>query len=411
MRHVLAVRRLFVICVAVLPLLVAEQASAQATPCADLRVTNIEFSPTNPVQGRQANISISVQNAGTCAAGGFVVQFKTDVFAPTGPSRSVNGLAPGATTTLDLSFNFVQAGNFQTVVQVDTGNAVSETNEVNNLEIESVTVLPPGVNLVIDEFELAPDPVVQGRVATASITVTNTGNVPAGSFRVEWTPFVFGAPLSRQINGLAPGASTTVTFDFTFPFAGTVDGTAVVDSTNAVGETNEFDNSETLRTVVEPPLPNLTFLEDGEGGDGISIDPAPAGSVSTLTVTVVNDGNNPAGDFVVRWEPAFLAAPLTEQVNGLAVGETATVSFDFTFPFAATFDGTVTIDSTGAVNEVDETDNTAPTQFEIPAATIDLTVEALTLSPASPTQGAPATASATRRRAASSWTGTRMRSG
>jgi subtilase family serine protease len=391
MPHMKALRRLVVICATTLPLLFTGQASAQATPCADLQITDITFSPVNPVQGQQANIAITVRNAGTCEAGGFVVQFKADLFAPTGPSRSVDSLAPGASTTLNLSFNFAQAGNFLTVVQVDTGNAVPETNEVNNLEIRSVTVLRPEVNLVIDSLTLVPDPVVQGRVATASIRVTNTGNVPAGAFRVEWTPFFLAAPLSRQINGLGPGESTTVTFDFTFTFAGTVDGTAVVDAGNAVNETNEFDNTATRRTVVEPPLPNLTFAT----GNAIDIDVGPAGSVTTVNVTVINDGNNPAGDFVVRWQPSFLAAPLTQQVNGLAVGASTTVSFDFTFPFAFTFDGNVTIDSTNAVAEVDETDNTRATRVEVPAATVDLTVEDLTISPASPTQGAPATASVT----------------
>jgi subtilase family serine protease len=395
MRHMRTVRRLLIILTAALPLVVTQQASAQATPCADLQITDISFSPVNPVQGQQADISISVRNAGTCAAGGFVVQFKTDLFAPTGPSRSINGLAAGASTTIGLSFNFPQAGNFQTVVQVDTGNAVSETNEVNNLEIESVTVLPPGVNLVIESFELAPDPVVQGRVATASIRVRNTGNVPAGAFRVEWTPFVFGQPLSRQLNGLGPGAAITVDFDFTFPFAATVFGTAVVDAGNAVFETNEFDNLATLETVVEPPLPNLAFASPGDEQPAIDIDPAPAGSPSTIRITVVNDGNNPAGDFVVRWQPWAFATPLTRQVNGLAVGASTTVTFDYTFPFAGTFDGSVTLDSTSAVAEVDENDNTRSTRFEIPAATIDLTVESVTINPASPTQGAPATASVT----------------
>jgi subtilase family serine protease len=395
MRHTRALRRLLVIAAAALPLFTTSQAAAQATPCADLQVGSIAFTPASPVQGQPASIAISVRNAGTCAAGGFVVQFKSDLFAPTGPSRSVNGLAAGAATTLDVSFNFPQPGNFQTIVQVDTGNAVAETNESNNLEIQSVTVLPPGVNLVLEDFSLAPDPVVEGRVATATIRVTNTGNVPAGPFRVEWSPFFFGAPLSRQVNGLGAGESTTVTFDFTFPSAATVDGTATVDAGGSVPETSESDNVRTLRTVVEPPLPNLAFAPPGEGGGPIDIHEAPAGSVTTVDVSVVNDGNDPAGDFVVRWQPWLFAAPLSRQVNGLPVGATTTVSFDYTFPFAATFDGTVTIDSTSAVAEVDEADDTRSTRVVVPAATVDLTVSELSISPSSPVQGAAATAAVT----------------
>jgi subtilase family serine protease len=395
MRHTRALRRVLLIAVAALPLVTAGPAAAQATPCADLDVSNIAFTPASPVQGEPAAIAISVRNVGTCAAGGFVVQFRTDLFATTGPSRSVSSLAAGATTTLDLSFNFVQPGNFQTVVQLDTGNAVAETNEVNNLQIQAVTVRPREVNLVVDAFTLAPDPVVQGRVATATVTVTNAGNAPAGAFRVEWSPFLFGAPLSRQVNGLGAGASATLTFDFTFPFAATVDGTATVDAGNSVAETGEFDNVRTLRTVVEPPLPNLAFAPPDEGGGPVAIHEGPAGSVTTVDVRVLNDGNDPAGSFVVRWQPWLFAAPLTQQVNGLAVGAATTVSFDYTFPFAGTFDGTVTIDSTGAVAEVDEADDARPTRVVVPAATVDLTVSDLSISPASPVQGAPATASVT----------------
>jgi subtilase family serine protease len=391
MRHTKALRALVVLAVGLFTLVTASPASAQATPCADLLISDITFTPAQPVQGQEANIAITIRNGGTCAAGGFVVQFKTDLFAPTGPSRSISSLAAGASTTINLPFNFVSAGNFQTVVTVDTGNAVSETNEVNNIEIEAVTVQPPGVNLVIEEFDVGPEPVVQGRVTSATIGVCNIGNVPAGAFRVEWTPFFFAAPLSRQVNGLAAGACTTLVIDFTFPFAATVSGTAVVDSGNAVFETNEFDNSATLTTVVEPPLPNLAFGGDGET-PAIDIDPAPAGSVSTIRIAVTNDGNNPAGDFIVRWEPGFLQAAHTRQVNGLAVGATDIVEFEHTFPFAGTFDGTVTLDSTSVVAEVDETDNTRSTRFVIPVATIDLTTDFLSISPASPVQGAPATA-------------------
>jgi subtilase family serine protease len=380
-----------VFCVVLLsPEVLAGGAAAQATPCADLQIADITVTPTSPVAGQPASVSVTIRNAGTCAAGGFVTQFKSDLFAPTGPSDSLSGLAAGASTTLTLPFNFPTAGNFQTVVQVDTGNAVDETNEVNNLEIKSVTVQPATVNLSISSFAIAPGPtgaVVQGRSATATIRVTNSGNAPAGPFQVQWTPFVFAQPVTRTVNTLDPGASVDVTMDFTFPFAGTVTGTAVVDPANQVAETNEFDNTAFLQTVVEPPLPNLAMADNG-----IQVHATPAGSTSHLDVTVTNNGNDPAGDFVVSWQPWFLATPLSQQVNGLAVGQSKTVGFDYVFPFASTFNGTVTVDSTDAVAEVSETDNTAPTQFIVPAATVDLTITDLTIDPSSPTQGAPATA-------------------
>jgi subtilase family serine protease len=363
--------------------LLAGPASAAAPPCADLYVESISISPTNPVQGMPATITVAVHNGGTCAAGGFVTQFRTSVSSPTGPSESIPSLAPGETKTLNLPFVFTAAGNYETVVQVDTGNAVPETNEANNLEILPVTVLPPGVNLVLERFTVspvAPNPtnaVVQGRAAVASITVTNTGNVPAGTFVVQWTPFLFGKPLTKTVvGGLAPGASTVVTMEYTFPFAATVTGTARADSTNAVKETDELDNSATLKTVVEPPLPNLRVAPEG-----IHVSPAPAGSTSTMCADVENDGNNPAGDFVVTWNPGGLVAAQSQQVNGLAEGAVTTVCFSNVYRVAGDYKGTVTVDSTHVVSEVNESDNTAPTDVLVPVATVDLTVTNISIRP------------------------------
>src|SRR3712207_827549 len=96
------------VCAVSVTLGVTEPALGQATPCADLQITGIAFTPDTPVQSRPADIAITVRNGGTCAAGGFVVQFRTSLFAPTGPSRALDGLAPGASTTLHLSFAFPQ---------------------------------------------------------------------------------------------------------------------------------------------------------------------------------------------------------------------------------------------------------------------------------------------------------------
>jgi subtilase family serine protease len=358
------------------------QASAAAPPCADLQIESIVVSPTNPVQGRPANIEVVVHNVGTCTAGGFVTQFRTSVSSPTGPSESIPSLFPGESRALNLPFVFTASGNYEAVVQVDTGNAVAETNEANNLEIQPITVLPPGINLVLEKFSVSPvvpnptSSVVQGRAAIASITVTNTGNVPAGPFVVQWTPYLFAKPLTKSVSGLAAGATTTVTMEYTFPFATTVNGTATADSTKQVKETDELDNSQTLKTVVQPPLPNLKVAPGG-----VHVQPAPAGSVSTMEVEVENNGNNPAGAFIVTWSPGPFIAAQSQQVNGLGEGERTTLSFSNLYNFAGNYEGTVTVDSTHVIPEVNESDNTAPTVEAVPIATIDLTITAMNIRP------------------------------
>lgn len=360
--------------------LLAGQASAKAPPCADLYVENVSVSPTNPVVGMPATIIITVHNGGTCAAGGFVTQFRTSVTSPTGPSESISSLNAGESKTLELPFVFTASGNYEAVVEVDTGHSVPETNEANNLEILSITVLPPGINLVLEEFSVKPvehDPtgsVVQGRPAIATIKVTNTGNVPAGAFVVQWTPYVLGKPLTKTVSGLGPGETTYVTMEYTFPTATTVTGKAVVNSTRAVTETDYADNSATLTTVVQPQLPNLR-------ADEIRSYPAPAGSESFLEVEIENNGNDPAGDFVVTWKPGPLVAEQSQQVDGLGEGARTVVYFTNVFKSAGTYAGTVTLDSTHVIKEVNDKEQTASTSFVIPAATVDLTITNLTIAP------------------------------
>ena len=66
--------------------------------------------------------------------------------------------------------------------------------------------------------------------------------------------------MTKTVSGLGPGESTTVTMEYTFPTATTVTGTALADSTHVVKETDEADNSKTLRPSFNRPLPNLTIV-------------------------------------------------------------------------------------------------------------------------------------------------------
>src|SRR5262249_10842449 len=71
----------------------------------------------------------------------------------------------------------------------------------------------------------------------------------------------------------------------------------------------------------------------------------------------------------------------SQQINGLAVGERKTISFSNVFKFAGKFEGKVTLDSTNVIKEVTKADNTAPTVFNVPAATVDLTITEMNIQP------------------------------
>src|SRR5262245_35218463 len=362
-------------------LTLAGPAGAQTTaPCTDLRVGQFFVTPAQPVQGQPSTINIRVDNVGTCPTPAFIVQWRQDRFALTGPDPTVvPTLGAGASRMVQFTFSFPTAGNFLTIVELDTQNAVWETNEMNNLEIRPVTVVPATRDLVVTNISTSPpgtlaNPLVQGVLAHITATVQNQGNAPTGQFFVRVKPWLFGPDLTALVSNLGPGATTSRTFDYTFPFAGTFTVDAMADSTNAVNEGffGEFNNSLQQTIVVEPPLPDL------EVTNAVFTPGSPvAGVAAHVDVTVTNTGNTPAGGSLLSWKPAWFVGDLLQWVDTLNVGQSRTVGFDYTYPFAGTFDGVFTADAWGFVPEVSETNNTRPQTVGVQTPFVDLTITSI----------------------------------
>ncbi len=59
-------------------------AQAATTPCADLLIDGVTTVPAQLVQGQPASVNVTVRNAGTCAAGGFAVLWRSDLYSADG---------------------------------------------------------------------------------------------------------------------------------------------------------------------------------------------------------------------------------------------------------------------------------------------------------------------------------------
>ena len=361
--------------VGLLPMVTTSTPASAVVKCADLTITNVALTPASPIQNENADVAITVLNQGSCAATGFVVQFKQTALAPTGPSQSITSLGAGASQTIHLTYAFPTAGNFLTQTKVDSGNAVDETIENNNLFIKSITVQKAGIDLTITGIDFSPNPAVATDPMTATVHVFNAGNTDAGAFRVNWRPGpLFAALQSQQINSLAQGTGVDVVFNYTYAYPGTFTTTATADSSFQVKETNETNNSYTTSLVVDPALPDLII----ESAVLVPANPT-AGLPAQLQVKVQNIGHRPAGDFQVTWKPSPLASPLSLQVNGpLGVGADTEVDFDYTFPLGGNFNGTVTADSTFKVAEVNETNNSMDVPASVQTSNVDLTITSFT---------------------------------
>ena len=394
----LIVMALFVAALVALPTLggAVSPVSAAPTPCADLAISNFSISPTNPIAGQPATVNFRVTNNGTCSTNtSFVVQWKQTLSSATGPSTSVGPLASGAFSDVSLPYTFPAAGNFLTLVQVDTGKAISETNEVNNLAIYSVTVVKAQVDLVVTDVSITTTPpgnplvVGQGLLANAAVTIQNNGNVAIpDNFQVAWQPTTATPALTQNVSGLGANASTTLNFTYNYPDIGSYYSKATVDSTHLIGETNEFNNTDTVPVQVLPALSDLIVT-------GISFNPpAPiAGQNVHVTVDYANIGFVSTGaNSTVSWKPGTLLMPLSAQIGPVAVAGSGSIGFDYTYAFGGSFNTTATVDSNGIITELDEGNNNGYAAVTVAGANVDLTITSVTISPATPTQGVNATA-------------------
>jgi subtilase family serine protease len=389
---------LLIACTAVLlaGTVLAGQALAAAPACADLKIPFLEVVPASPLQtqlisGQPAEVFIIVENAGSCAADGFVTEVKLSLTGAAVAAQALTGLNAGESRVLDLHYDFPKAGNFDLIAEVNPAREVAETNYLNDIAADSITVVPAKVSFAITGFSITPNPgdptgaLVQGRPALAEITVENTGNVSAGPAEVEWTPLALAHPLSQPLSaGLQPGESETVDLEFTYTEIGSVTSKAVV---TAPGRLTPYATS-TLERTVEAPLPDIRI-------SSVSEHPNFAGSASTIEVTLENNGNAAAGHFVVEWQPGALQTAQVQQVASLGEGASETLTFSNVFAKAGTYEGLVTADSKQELEELFATEKTAKTTLVVPEPAVDLTVTGVNINPAEPTQQKPASVTIT----------------
>ena len=180
---------------------------------------------------------------------------------------------------------------------------------------------------------------------------------------------------TSYVTTLAAGGSTTVTFTYTAPtftYTRNVTVTATADSTGAIAESNEGNNtrSTSFRVV---SLPDLTV-----SALSVSKTEYVTGETIIITATIYNQGQSNTSGFNVALTSPDLSTQ-TRYVNSLAAGGSTTVTFTYIAPeFTSTRTMTVTAtaDSTGIVSESNESNNSRSTSFHV-VVLPDLTVTAV----------------------------------
>ncbi len=356
------------------------------------------------ITGSTITLNDAVKNQGNQPAGPFTIgyYFSTDTFVDAGDtficSRSVAGLdvgmtdpATGTTPTSCAIPPTITPGPYYTLAFADSGLAVTESRENNN--VKYVTQQKIGPDLIPTALTAASS----GANLVLNDAVKNQGNVDTGTFAVSFylsadTLYQVGTDTlicSRTVASLAAGASDPATGSTTTtcpvpPIApGFYYVLVVDDSGNAVVESTETNNvkASTSKLGIGPDLIPTAMTATSSGANLV------------LSDSVKNQGNVDATafsvDFYISADTVYQAGVDTlicsRGLTALAAGtsDPATGTATTTCPVPPITPGSYYIlavdDSANAVAESTETNNTKATTSKMNIGP-DLTLTALTAS-------------------------------
>ncbi|MFN3167948.1 MAG: CARDB domain-containing protein [Phycisphaeraceae bacterium] len=328
------------------------------------------------------------------------------VLLDTFDDQSVSALKPGATKKLNLNVeippNGTLDGEYRLLVEVDTDDDVSESDETNNTALSSaaspIQIAPGFVDLQAQFGKIQlPSAVISGEAikGTAQVLVANLGNValPKGQ-QVDVELFVvpqvgsaisIGTATGQSVSSLKNGKPKAINVKGGLP-AGlaseTYDLRAVVTPVGALSEAGTANNTATQSDAVTAADPFVDFSVAVASNAKL-----PASLVSgdgtklKLPIEVTNNGNTPLDkgqtigvtvslERVGDGQTVALGTFTNQNVSALKPGATKKLNLNGTIPPNGTLDGDyrilVEVDSADDVSESDETNNTALSSADSP---------------------------------------------
>lgn len=118
----------------------AELPTAEPGQPADLDLTNLTLSNTDPAPGEEIVVGVTILNRGGTAAENFRWGWDPGTGDQPIQSDTIAYLAPGDDVVLEMQYTYQQAGQYSAHAWADSGDAYDEPDETNNFAYEDVNV-------------------------------------------------------------------------------------------------------------------------------------------------------------------------------------------------------------------------------------------------------------------------------
>jgi subtilase family serine protease len=291
----------------------------------DLRVSSLYQMPPNPTSLDTISVNAIVMNTGAAPAGASTLSLK--IGGETTPTtHAIPALAVGGQWGVIRTMGTMAAASYTMTAQADVNGAVAESNELNNGNTKSFTVLLPP-DLVVDSLTHSPASPTMVDMITATVVVKNTGASTArdSTLRLDWDGGTGAFYEYFSIGPLAPGWTSTVTKTVGPWKPGSRGFFAKADYYNSVAESNEINNIKGLEVIVRA-LPDLVTSLSYE------IIGIPGLKYFRVTRVVTNNGPGDAPSSWLDWMiyyPGGTGGGGSSRIDPLAAGESYVFSYNF----------------------------------------------------------------------------------
>src|SRR5947199_171875 len=345
-------------------------------PLTDLAVTSVS-GPSAGVPGTTAGITVTVKNVGNQNVSSFDVTLQDTTEHVTVGTQSVAGLAAGATTTLSFAWTPTVTGDHDLLAR----QTLADDKAVNDQRFVTIPVKLPVTDVALTA-RAAPARVTQGDTVPVVVTVQNVGGQDVTtSFDVVLTDGTAGGVTvgTQTIAGLAVGARATRTVNWNT--AGVATNGHILIATQQLADNDSTNNARAVAITVNPPPSTDVAVTAVNAPAAVT-----QGSTAAIGVTVQNVGGlNVSTSFDVVLTDATAGVTLgTQTVTGLAVGATATRTFNWTTATAAL--GGHTLVATQSLTDDNAANNTRSAVVTVNPQPTDLALTGIT-APARVTQG------------------------
>ena len=242
----------------------------------DLIIENIVPKTSSPQEGKSLDFTVRVKNQGISPSGAALAKY----YVNENPGQDINipSISEGKSEPVAFSLtpDQVKVGSMQVKVVVDSGNAVSESNEANNeltIPISVKALLP---DLTISSLSWSPETPKIGENIAFIAAIKNSGSVASPISKLKYSINGTSEGGEIPVPALAVGEATQGTFFWTPGNEGNFEVTAMVDPDSLVPESAETNNA--LKKTVTVAKENTSI--DG-GNEGSSSSDSSSGSSSS----------------------------------------------------------------------------------------------------------------------------------